>query len=69
MVAADGLQPPDLVHILESDAVHLIGAVLFQQLAQTEHALAGRVDVGQDEVNNIFLADAPGTSGWPSLAG
>ena len=60
VVAADGLQPPDLVHILESDAVHLIGAVLFQQLAQTEHALAGRVDVGQDEVNNILFADAAG---------
>lgn len=60
VVAADGLQPPDLVHILESDAVHLIGAVGFQQLAQTEHALAGRMDVGQDEVNNILLADAAG---------
>ena len=44
VVATDGLQPPDLVHILESDAVHLLGAVLFQQLAQTEHALAGRMD-------------------------
>ena len=30
MVAADGLQPPNLVHILEGNAVHLIGAVLFQ---------------------------------------
>ena len=40
VMAANGLQPPDLVHILESDAVHLIGAVLFQQLAQTEHTLA-----------------------------
>ena len=60
VVAADGLEPPDLVHVLESDAVHLIGAVLFQQLAQTEHALPGRVDVGQDEVDDVLLADAAG---------
>jgi len=60
VVAADGLEPPDLVHVLKGDAVHLIGAVLLQQSAQTKHALPGRVDVGQDEVDDVLLADAAG---------
>ena len=60
VVAADGLEPPDLVHVLKGDAVHLIGAVLLQQSAQTKHALPGRVDVRQDEVDDVLLADAAG---------
>ena len=58
MVAADGLQPPDLIHVLEGDAVHLVGAVSLQQGTQTLHALAGVVDVGQHKVDDVLLADA-----------
>ena len=58
VVAADGLQPPNLVHILEGNAVHLIGAVLFQQAAQAAGTLAGGAHVGQHKVDDIFLADA-----------
>ena len=60
VVAADGLQPPDLVHILEGDAVHLISTIGLQQLAQTLDALPGRVDVGQHQHHKVFLADAAG---------
>ena len=60
VVAADGLQPPDLVDILERDAVHLIGAVGLQQAAQPLHALPGRVDIGQHQIDDILLADAAG---------
>ena len=60
VVAADGLQPPDLVHVLEGDAVHLVGTIRFQQLAQPPHALAGRVDIRQGQVDDIFLPDAAG---------
>ncbi len=49
VVAADGLQPPDLVHILEGNAVHLVGAVLLQQAAQAPDTLARGADVGQDK--------------------
>ena len=60
-----GINRNDFMALIQMrpDAVsytHLIGAVLFQQLAQTEHALAGRMDVRQDEVNNVLLADAAG---------
>ena len=60
VVAADGLQPPDLVHILKRDAVHLIGAVRPEQLAQSHHALAGRADIGQHEADDVLLANAAG---------
>ena len=60
VVAADRFQPPDLVHVLERDAVHLIGAVRLQQTAQPLHALAGRVDVRQHQVDDILLPDAAG---------
>ena len=34
VVAANGLEPPDFVGVVEGDAVHLVGAVLFQKPAQ-----------------------------------
>ena len=58
VVAADGLEPPDLVHILERDAVHLVGAVLLQQTAKAPDALARGADIGQDQIDNVLLADA-----------
>ena len=58
VVAADGLEPPDLVHILERDAIHLVGAVLLQQTAKAPDALARGADIGQDQIDNVLLADA-----------
>ena len=69
VVTADGLQPPDLVYVLKSDAVHLVSTVLLQQAAQTQHALAGRMDVGQHQIDDIFLADAAGHLGLFALGG
>ena len=60
VVAADGLEPPDLVYILEADAVHLIGAVLCEQAAETLDALTCGVDVRKDQEDDILLADAAG---------
>ena len=60
VVPADGLQPPDLVHVLEADAVHLVGAVLLQQRAQAQNALPGRADVGQHDGEHVLLPDAAG---------
>ena len=60
VVAADGLHPPDLMGVLEADAVHLVGAIPAQQLGQPQHALAGGVDVGEDDREHVLLADAAG---------
>ncbi len=60
MMAADGFQPPDLVHVGERDAVHLVGAVFLKQRAQTLHALTSGFDVRQHEGEEILLADAAG---------
>ena len=58
VVAADGLQPPDFVFVVEGNAVGLIGAVLREKRAKTQHALARGVNVGQDENDDVLLADA-----------
>ena len=63
VVATDGLQPPDLVHILKGNAVHLISAVGLQQMPQPLHALAGGADVGQGQEHDILFADAAGHLG------
>ena len=60
MVAADGLHPPDFLFVVEGDAVGLVGAVLLQKLTEPEHALPGGADVGQDQDQDVLLADAPG---------
>ena len=60
MVAADGLQPPDLVHVGKGNTVHLIGAELFKQRAETLHAFTGGLDVRQHEGEEILFADAAG---------
>ena len=63
VMAADGLQPPDLVYVLECNAIHFISTVGLQQLAQPLHALAGGVDVGQHQIDDVLLADAAGHLG------
>ena len=68
VMAADGFQPPDLVDVLERNAVHLVSAVFFQQLAQPQHALARSVDVRQYQINNVLLANAAGNF-WLTVLG
>ena len=63
VVAADGFKPPDLIHIGEGDAVHLVRAVLFEQRAETCHAFTGGLDVRQHEGEEVLFANAAGTSG------
>ena len=67
MMAADGLEPPDLVHIAECDAVHLVRAVTLQKLAQPPNAVASALDIGQHERDHVLLADAAGNRGHVAL--
>ena len=55
---ADGFQPPDLIHILERNAVHLIGSVLLQQRSQALDALSCTVNVRKDQNHQILFAKA-----------
>ena len=58
VVAADGLHPPDLIFVVEGDAVRFIGAVLREKRTEAQHALTRGTDVGQDENDDVLLADA-----------
>ena len=69
VVAAHRLEPPDLVDVLEGDAVHLVGAIALKQAAQTQHALAGRTNVGKHEREHVLLADAAGHLGQGTAGG
>ena len=60
MVAADGLEPPDLVNVAQSNAVVLVGAVALEQLAQDAHAVAGGLGVRQHQGHHVLLAQATG---------
>ena len=68
VMTADGFQPPDLVPILKCDAVHLVSDILFQQAAQTRHALSGGVDIRKHQINDVLLADAAGHL-FPAIRG
>ena len=57
VVTTDRLEPPDFVHILEADAVHLIGAVLREQAAETLDAFSCGVDIRKDQEDDILLTD------------
>ena len=67
MMAADGLEPPDLVHIAECDAVHLVRAVTLQKLAQPPNAVASALYIGQHERDHVLFADATGDRGHVAL--
>ena len=67
VMPADGLEPPDLVFVVEGDAVRLIGAILLQKRTEAQHALARGADVGQDEDNDVLLADAAAALLFPIL--
>ena len=58
VVAAHGLEPPDLVGVREGDAVHLVGAVALEQGAEALHAVAGARGIRQHERDHVLLADA-----------
>ena len=58
VVTADGLEPPDLVHVAKGDAVVLVGAVALEQVAQDTNAVAGGLGVGQDQGHHVLLAQA-----------
>ena len=60
VVAADGFKPPDLIHIGEGDTVHLVGAVLFEQRAETGYTFAGGLDIRQHEGKEVLFADTAG---------
>ena len=63
MVAADGLDVPDLVHIRNNHAVRFVGAVGFEQFAQPRDALARGGDVRQHKGDDVFLTDTAGLLG------
>ena len=60
VVAADGLQPPDLLTVREGHAVGLIGAVLLQQGTGAQHALPGGADVGEHQRHQVLFANPAG---------
>ena len=60
VVTADRFQPPDLIGITEGNAVGFIGAILFQQLAQADDTFPGRMDVGQDQGDQVFFTQPAG---------
>ena len=60
VVTADGLEPPDLVHVAKGDAVVLVGAVALEQLAQNTHAVAGGLGIRQHQGHHVLLAQATG---------
>ena len=60
VVTADGLEPPDLIHVAKGDAVVLVGAVALEQVAQDAHTVAGGLGVRQDQGHHVLLAQAAG---------
>ena len=60
VVAADGLEPPDLVNVTKGDAVVLVGAVALEQVAQNAHTVAGGLGVWQHQGHHILLAQTAG---------
>ena len=60
VVTADGLEPPDLVHVAKGDAVVLVSAVALEQVAQDTHAVAGGLGIRQYQGHHVLLAQATG---------
>ena len=56
VMTTNGLQPPDLVLILECDSVHLIGAILLQKASQTFHPFSGAANIGKYNINQVFFS-------------
>ena len=60
VVTADGLEPPDLVHVAKGDAVVLVSAIALEQVAQDAHAVAGGLGIRQHQGHHVLLAQATG---------
>ena len=58
VMTANSLEPPDLILILERNAVLLIGSVGLQQASQAKHTFPCTVDVRKHQIYNILLTDA-----------
>ena len=58
VMAADSLQPPDLILILKSDTIHLIGSILLKQASQSEHTFSGTIDIRKHDIYNILFTDS-----------
>ena len=69
VMAADGLQPPDFVFVVEGNPVGFIGAVPLQQLRQTQHTLPGAADIGQYKHDDVLFPDPPGDLLLPPVSG
>ena len=60
VVAADGLEPPDLVHVTKGDAIVLVGAVTLEQVAQNAHTVAGGLGIRQHQGHHVLLTQTAG---------
>ena len=58
VMSADRFQPPDLVLVVECNAVGFIGSVLLQKRRKPENAFARGADIRQHEDDDILFADA-----------
>ena len=55
VMTADRFHPPDLIVIAESDAVHLIGAICFQQMTKTQDAFPCAMNIRKHQADKVFL--------------
>ena len=60
VVTADGLEPPDLVHVAKGDAVVLVGAIALEQVTQNAYAVAGGFGIWQHQGHHVLLAQTAG---------
>ena len=58
VMSSNGLKPPDFIFILESDAVHFIGAELFMQLTKADYPFPCGMNVRQHDGQIIFFTDS-----------
>ena len=57
MMAANRLEPPNLINIRDCNAIHLVRSARLEQPSKPTHAIAGRCSVRQNQRRNVFLAD------------
>ena len=58
VVAADGFDVPDFVHVGNDDAVRFVRSVRFKQFGEALHAFAGGADIRQHEGDDVLFANA-----------
>ncbi len=57
VMAADRLQPPDLIVVLKCNAVHLVCTILLQQTAQSFDTFLA-LNIRKNNINKVLLADS-----------